>query len=340
MKRKLQLAAILLTLGAILAGTAVAASSPGVVTDSAIRVGLSTAVLRGAVNPNGAPTSYQFQFGLTTAYGLTSAAGLAGGGGKPIQVRESATGLIPGTVYHYRLAALSRYGTSLGADRTFKTAGHPPPGVVTGPATGLGASAATLTGAVNPNGATTRWLFEYGLTTSYGLQTMVGTVPAGAPMTVSATVQGLASGTTFHFRLVGLHGASAFAVGSDQTFVTYPSPRPRTRVLASTRPRRARHKPYVLTTSATIGTPRALPQSVACGDGGTVGIRYFLGRRQIAFRLTPLQPNCRLSSRVVLRHPFWHGRRHRAQRVRIVLHFRGNHYLAPSNARPEHVTIG
>lgn len=99
MKRKLQLAAILLTLGAILAGTAVAASSPGVVTDSAIRVGLSTAVLRGAVNPNGAPTSYQFQFGLTTAYGLTSAAGLAGGGGKPIQVRESATGLIPGTVY-------------------------------------------------------------------------------------------------------------------------------------------------------------------------------------------------------------------------------------------------
>ncbi|MGI8427922.1 MAG: hypothetical protein ACR2OB_01125 [Solirubrobacteraceae bacterium] len=145
--------------------------------------------------------------------------------------------------------------------------------MVTGPAAELGSSTATLTGAVNPNGASTRWLFQYGLSTSYGSETSQGTVPAGVPMTVSTTVQGLEAGAAFHYRLLGLHGASVFAFGNDQTFVTYPSPRPVPRIRANTKPRRARRKPYVLTTYATIEAPPALPREVACGDGGSVGIR-------------------------------------------------------------------
>lgn len=340
MKRTLQVVTVVLALGAIGAEIAVAASSPGVVTRSAIRVSSSGALLRGTVNPNGASTSYEFQLGLTTAYGTTTHERGAGAGRKPIAVQASATGLIPGTVYHYRLVALSKYGTATGADRTFKTSGHPPPGVLTGPVTALGPSSATLTGTVNPNGETTRYLFQYGPSTFYGMQTTPGAVGGSVAVTVSEQVQALEPGTTFHYRLVGLHGTSIFAYGSDETFVTYPSPRPVPRVLASTRPRRARGKPFAFTTHATIVGPRSMPAAVAC-QGASVKIRYFFGRREVASSVTPLQPNCQLSSRVVLRHRFGRGkRRHRREHLRVVIHFSGNHYLAPASARRERVTIG
>lgn len=339
MKGPVRLVAVCVGIAAFV-GVANAASSPGVVTRSAAQITASTAILRGSVNPNGAPTGYEFQWGLTTAYGSTSAPRDAGAGTKPVAVQVRAAGLTPGTVYHYRLAALSKYGASLGADRTFRTGGHPPPGVLTGPATSLGSSTATLTGAVNPNGEATLYLFQYGLSSSYGQQTAPQAVPAGVPTTVSSWLDGLASGTTFHYRLVGLHGTAVFSYGSDQTFVSYPSPRPVPRVLASTKPRRVRHRPYVFTTYATIVVPRSLPPAVACAQGDVV-IRYFFGRREVGFSLTPLQANCRLSSRIVLRHLFGRGkRRHRGEHLRVLIHFRGDSYLAPAVARAEHVVLG
>jgi hypothetical protein len=59
-------------------------------------------------------------------YGTSSPAKAAGHGTKAVAVQVTASGLLPGTVYHYRLTATSRFGTTIGADRTFKTAGHPP----------------------------------------------------------------------------------------------------------------------------------------------------------------------------------------------------------------------
>ena len=52
------------------------------------------------------------------------------------------------------------------------------PTVTTGAASGISAKAATLNGTVDPNGASTIYWFEYGTTTSYGLQT--GTRDAGS----------------------------------------------------------------------------------------------------------------------------------------------------------------
>src|SRR5205807_4924032 len=43
-----------------------------------------------------------------------------------------------------------------------------PPTVVTGAATGIGVTTATLNGTANPNAAATNANFEYGLTTGYG----------------------------------------------------------------------------------------------------------------------------------------------------------------------------
>lgn len=343
MKRKAILRGMAVLLGAICAGSgvALAASSPTVVTRSATRVTSSSAILRATVNPNGSSTSYQFQSGLTSSYGVASALRGAGSGTRTVGVQTRATGLLPGTVYHYRVVALSRYGSSLGADRTFKTAGHAPPGVITGQAVGLGTSFATLTGTVNPNGQSTSYEFQYGLSTTYSAQTVAGTVSAAAgPVTVSTQVQGLEPGALFHYRLVALHGTSVASYGSDQTLFTYPSPRPVPRLRATTRPHKARSKPYRLTTRGTVISPRSLPGAVACGQNANVKISYFFGRHRVAVSFAALAPNCTFATTVVFRHRLGRGRHRPPTHLRIRIHFAGNGYLAPATARRERVVLG
>src|SRR5512142_978327 len=114
-----------------MAAVAVAASSPAVTTGGHSGVADTRAALHGSVNPNGSATTYYFQWGLTNAYGLQSVARSAGHGTKAVAVSAIATGLIPGTTYHYRLVATNAAGTTAGADRTVTTAGNPPPTVST-----------------------------------------------------------------------------------------------------------------------------------------------------------------------------------------------------------------
>ena len=76
----------------------------------------------------------------------------------------------------------------VGADRTFTTTGHPPAAVVTGAAVNVGKTVATPTGVINPEGAATTWVVQYGLTPAYGIaelrQTLVGVT---SPLSVSAS---------------------------------------------------------------------------------------------------------------------------------------------------------
>src|SRR4051794_35680993 len=175
-----------LTLGAVLASGALAATSPAVVTKNASHIAQTSAVLNGTVNPNGSGTTYFFQWGLDPNYGVNSQSLSVGGGTKTVAVHTTAGGLIPGTVYHYRLVASNRFGTTLGTDRTFKTTGHPPPQVATGPATGISSSGATLTGVVNPNGQQTSWDFQFGSTPAYGAATTAQTLAAASPAVIVA----------------------------------------------------------------------------------------------------------------------------------------------------------
>ncbi|HST42816.1 MAG TPA: hypothetical protein VLK58_25055, partial [Conexibacter sp.] len=81
------------------------------------------ATLNGSVNPNGAATTYRFEYGLTSAYGnsipVSSAA--VGDGYDPVDVTHAISGLRPLTTYHYRLVARSAAGESATADGTFRT---------------------------------------------------------------------------------------------------------------------------------------------------------------------------------------------------------------------------
>jgi hypothetical protein len=84
----------------------------------------TTASLQGTVNPNGLPTKYHFEWGLTTAYGNdapTEFEPFIGAGTDPLRVSTKLTGLQEGTTYHYRLVATNTAGTTNGADQVMET---------------------------------------------------------------------------------------------------------------------------------------------------------------------------------------------------------------------------
>jgi phosphodiesterase/alkaline phosphatase D-like protein len=342
MKRKLEtlVPAVLLSAFLVLgvAAVAVAASSPSVTTGTRSNVTDTSVVLHGTINPNGSNTAYYFEWGLTTDYGVTSHERSAGHGTKPVAVSTTAPGLIPGTVYHYRLVAANGSGSAAGADHTFKTAGNPPPGVSTGPATQIGKNSATLTAVVSPNNQATSYYFEYGPSTTYGSQTLAATVPAGTtPMTVTANVQGLEAQTIFHYRIVALHGNTAPQPGADATFMTLPLHRPVPRIHARTRPGHAANKPFVLTTSGSVHGPSWIPSAYDCR--GNVSIRFFLGSRRIANTVVPLGTDCTFSGQTVFDRLPGHASNGPVA-IRVVAHYLGNGYLTPHKTLGQTVTLG
>jgi hypothetical protein len=95
------------------------------------------------------------------------------------------------------------------------------PDATTGPATGVGQNTAKLTGTVNPQGSATSYKFQYGPTSSYGTETTPVTAGAGSTASAaSSTLTGLASGTTFHYRIVATNANGQTTTGVDRTFTT------------------------------------------------------------------------------------------------------------------------
>jgi hypothetical protein len=112
---------VLLAAGAAPSG-ALAASKPAVTTGGAASVTMSTATLTGSVTPNGAPTTYFFQYGTTSLYGAnTTPTAIAAKGTVAVPIAS----LAPFTTYHYRLVAQNSHGITRGKDRTFKTKKQP-----------------------------------------------------------------------------------------------------------------------------------------------------------------------------------------------------------------------
>jgi hypothetical protein len=124
MKREVVLA---LTLGALAlpASAAAAPDAPSVRTGGVSHVGYSSAILNGFIDARGAATNYYFQYGTTSAYGAQTPLAPAGNGTISIKASQTITGLLAYTVYHYRIVAVSPAGTSVGGNRTFRTAKVP-----------------------------------------------------------------------------------------------------------------------------------------------------------------------------------------------------------------------
>ncbi len=98
------------------------------------------------------------------------------------------------------------------------------PAVTTGGVAKLTPSSASLLGKVNPSGAATTYLFQYGTTTLYGAVT--ASVPVGsatATVNVVADIAALAPATTYHYRLVAMNSLGT-TKGADRTFRTKNQP--------------------------------------------------------------------------------------------------------------------
>lgn len=100
---------------------ALALATPFGVTKPATAVGTGSATLHGTVNPQGIATNYRFEYGTSTAYGQSTATVSAGDATAFGPVSATVSGLAGGTVYHYRVDAISDTGTRYGHDATFTT---------------------------------------------------------------------------------------------------------------------------------------------------------------------------------------------------------------------------
>lgn len=95
--------------------------APQATTTPANRVGRHGATLNGVVNPEGAETTYFFQYGRTSRYGNRTATRAAGAGSVDEAVRAVLSGLPRHTAFHVRLVAVNASGTTYGQDRTLRT---------------------------------------------------------------------------------------------------------------------------------------------------------------------------------------------------------------------------
>ena len=139
---------------------------------------------------------------------------------EPNHVTSDATGLRPGTAYHYRLVATNNRGTTLGPDRTHTTPADARPLAATGTATRIASTSARLEGRINALGQKTQFWFEYGTDARYGSKTN----PAYGGLQITprssyATIEGLRAGTTYHYRIVASNSIGT-TQGADATFTT------------------------------------------------------------------------------------------------------------------------
>ena len=219
--RSLGIAVLASTIALAFAGAA-AAAAPSAITGPVTSVGPTTATATGTVNPGGQATTWYVEYGTSTSYGTKTANVSAGSGTANTAVSASLTGLTAGTTYHYRVVATNGAGTDRGADGIFTTSAGPV--AVTGSATSVTTTTATLNGTVDPNGRATTWYFEYGTSTGYGSKTAEKSAGSGTSTTsVAAPVSGLTRGRLYHYRLVATSDAGT-SRGADQTFSTVTAP--------------------------------------------------------------------------------------------------------------------
>jgi streptogramin lyase/phosphodiesterase/alkaline phosphatase D-like protein len=209
-------------------------SPPTALTQPATSVGLTSATLTGGVNPKGQATTYHFEWGTSTAYGSNAPASDASVGSDSAKhsLEQALTGLTPDQTYHFRIVASNcggcAEGTSYGADETFTSAS--PPTATTEGAEAISLTGATLTGLVNPRGASTTYHFDWGTSTAYGNQSPVpdGAVGSdGVAHEVHGLLSSLDPGTTYHYRIVATNCEGCVAgtlYGGDQTFTTVAAP--------------------------------------------------------------------------------------------------------------------
>ena len=187
-----------------------------VTTIEATRIQTTAATLNANLDGLGAADSIDvsFEWGTTTDYGNeTMPAVRTENGG----ITADLSGLAPNTTYHFRVKAVGRHGTLYGPDQQFTT-GPALSVATTNNATEIKTTSATLRGSLDSLGTapTVSVSFEWGLTTSYGIETTPESKTASGKY--SADLDGLSPNTTYHFRAKAVGDDKAY--GADAQFTT------------------------------------------------------------------------------------------------------------------------
>lgn len=193
-------------------------NAPSGVTLAVTNLNVTTATLNGSVNSNNMAGTAWFEHGTTTSYGSSTTPVALSASTASVPLTFNLAGLTQNTTYHFRAVVQTSVGIAYGDDVAFTT---PTPLLVrTGSFTGMGQTGIMGDGLINPGGLPASYWFEHGPDTTYGSQTDPQDAGSGSSnVLVRFTMQDLAPGAEYHFRLVG-ENASSITYGDDQTLTT------------------------------------------------------------------------------------------------------------------------
>jgi hypothetical protein len=178
------------------------------------------ATISARLNPEKSDTKFEILYGETASYGQHSLEFDAGSALGEASVSVGLLSLEPGKTYHYTIEATNQAGTATGPDETFTTAPATPPVAVTGGASNVMLTTATVAGMIDPAGLPTSYELDFGTSAEYGTS-IFGEAGEGGEqdVTVEIPLQYLAPETTYHYRLVAIN-SDGRSFGADQTFTT------------------------------------------------------------------------------------------------------------------------
>lgn len=181
---------------------------------------LTSVYLVASINANYMATTIVFEYGLSISYGISKTSTTILELGEFESVSLKIDGLLPGTLYHFRVKATNKLGTTLSSDATFTTLGQKPLTTITAAANTTRTST-TLKGLVDANYVSTVVSFEYGVNTNYGssIDATQNPITGNTEKIVSAPIVNLSEGTTYHFRIKAVNSVGT-TYSNDMTFKT------------------------------------------------------------------------------------------------------------------------
>jgi phosphodiesterase/alkaline phosphatase D-like protein len=204
---------------------------PTVIAGEPSSIGQTSALLNAEINPNGGTVNqcyFHFEDVTTSEVVITPCVGLPLSGKSLMKVSALAEGLKASTRYRFSLEVINSFAETEFAQGSAPFETLPGPEVITGTASQVTQTSATLNATVNPNGGeVSSCEFEYGTSEAYGSKPVPCEALPGegkGDVAVSAKLQGLSTNTKYFFRIVATNpgGTSKDTLG--QTFTTLPNP--------------------------------------------------------------------------------------------------------------------
>jgi hypothetical protein len=189
-------------------------ANPGPVVSALTATNISTSGATITWTTNIAATS-QVEYGTTTAYGSLSSLD----SNLVTAHSQTLSGLQAGTTYHYRVRSADGLGTlTVSGDSSFTTVANPGPVISALTVTNISTSGATINWTTNVSATSQA---EYGTTTAYGSLSGLNSTLVTSH---SQTLSGLASSTTYHYRVRSADGSGTLTVSGDSSFTTTNNP--------------------------------------------------------------------------------------------------------------------